>query len=257
MTATLRRIGLTVSHAWRYGTLYRAYALATGVFVPASVLRRDFGPWCESFRPERSPVRDRVPWITFGCYRHLERTLKAGARVFEYGAGGSTLFFLDRGCTVTTVEHDAAWLDRVRDQIRPGAPWTFHHVSPCPATEQDRDYLSWFPRYRGLSFRPYVHVLDDYPPGSFDVIMVDGRARGPCLALASRLVAADGLLVLDNSERQRYAAAIAAVERDGWRASHFHGPGPYVIREFWNTTLFARDRANSGHGQPSVATART
>ena len=248
MRSMFRRFVRTVSHAWRYASLYRGYGLATGVFVPVSVLGRDLEPWCDSFQPERSPVSDRVPWITFGARRHPEQTLAAGARVFEYGAGGSTLFFLDRGCTVTTVDHDAAWLDRVRAQVRPEAPWTFHHVPPCPAHDDDRDYRSWFPRYRGPSFREYVHVLDDYPPGTFDVVMVDGRARGPCLAVASRLIAADGLRILDNSERPRYAASIAAVERDGWRAAHFHGPGPYVIKEFWNTTLFTRDHADSGRG---------
>lgn len=251
------RMGPRVAHAWRYARLSLAYARATGVLVPASVLRRDFAAWCDSLQPDRSPVGDRAPWITFGARRRLERTVAAGTRVFEYGAGGSTLFFLDRGCSVTTVDHDPAWLDRVRDHVRPGAAWTCHHVPPCPAQEEDREYLSWFPRYRGLSFRRYVHVLDAYPPGTFDVVMVDGRARGPCLAVASRLVAADGLLVLDNSERPRYAPAIAATEHDGWRSAHFHGPGPYVIREFWNTTIFARDRADGGRRQPSAAPGRS
>jgi len=201
----LGRMGRQVSHAWRYARLAVGYARATGVFVPASVLGRDFAAWCDNLQPDRSPVGDRAPWITFGARRRLERMVAAGARVFEYGAGDSTLFFLDRG----------------------------------------------------LSFRRYVHFLGDYALGTFDVVMVDGRARGPCLAIASRLVAAHGLLILDNSERPRYAPAITAVERDGWRTAHFHGPGPYVIREFWNTTVFTRDPADGGRGQPSAATDRS
>ena len=252
MIDVLRRIGRKFPLGWRYMCLRGAYARATGVCVPMAVLRRDFDPWRESYQPDRSPIGDRVPWITFGARLHLERILRPGSRVFEYGAGGSTLFFLDRGCSVTTVEHDVAWLERIRACVRPGAPWTFHHVPPGPADEGDQDYLSSFPGYRGLSFRRYVHVLDGYPAGEFDIIMVNGRARGPCLAAASRLVDSKGLVILDNSERPRYAPAIAASERDGWRACHFHGPGPYVVNEFWNTTLLQRGCAYNRTPQPFV-----
>jgi hypothetical protein len=224
--------------------------------VSASVLTRDFKPWCASFEPGRSPINERIPWITFGALRRVEHMPWTGAKVFEYGSGGSSLFFLDRGCDVTTVEHDSAWLDRVRSNVRPAAAWTARHEPPAPAAADDQKYLSWFPRYRGLSFKRYVHALEDYPRGHFDVVLVDGRARAACLGLASRLVAEDGIVILDNSERPRYAPAVAALVADGWQASHFHGPGPYVMNEFWNTTVFARAPAGVARWQPAAAHGR-
>jgi hypothetical protein len=241
----LKRIKGFASHGRRYLSLYQTYKKATGFTVPTSVLAKGFRPWRESLRPDRSPVHDRVPWITFGAYRHLSPTLPLRARVFEYGSGGSTLFFLDRGHEVTTVEHDADWLDRVRSQVTRHAPWSAHHEPPLPVDSDDDDCVSEFRGYAGLSFRHYVHVLDHFAPGHFDVVMVDGRARAACLAVASRLVAPDGTIILDNSERPRYAAAVALLQQNGWRPSDFHGPGPYVMTEFWNTTVFRRHDTHS------------
>lgn len=202
------------------------------------VLRRHFGSWCDSYQPGRSPVNDRLPWITFEARLQLSRILRPGSRVVEYGAGGSILYFLDQGCSVTTVEHDSAWLERIRACVRPDVPWTSHHVSAEEARPGGQGYLSAFGDFRGLSFERYVHALDYLPPGSCDILMVDGRARGACLIAAIHLVAPGGFVILDNSERPRYATAVRAIERAGWRASHFHGPGPYVISEFWNTSVF-------------------
>jgi predicted O-methyltransferase YrrM len=46
--------------------------------------------------------------------------------------------------------------------------------------------------------------------GSFDLVVVDGRARQSCLTHALPRLRGDGLVVFDNSARRRYRPAIAA-----------------------------------------------
>ena len=75
-------------------------------------LARYFGVWRRSLGGEANPVADERPWITFPAIEFLERTLTRDMRVFEYGAGGSTLFFATRVKEVVSIEHEGAWAPR-------------------------------------------------------------------------------------------------------------------------------------------------
>jgi len=56
-----------------------------------------------------------VPWITYPAFRQLQRTVRPDAKVFEFGCGGSSLWWASRAAEVTSVEHDAAWAARVAE----------------------------------------------------------------------------------------------------------------------------------------------
>jgi predicted O-methyltransferase YrrM len=55
-----------------------------------------------------------------------------------------------------------------------------------------------------MQFRSYVEAIDAYPDASFDLVVVDGRARPSCLRQAIPKLRPRGLLVLDNSDRDYY-----------------------------------------------------
>lgn len=59
----------------------------------------------------------------------------------------------------------------------------------------------------GLDFSDYVSMIEQVG-GSFDLVVVDGRARVECLRRALPHVASDGLIVFDDVERPRYADAL-------------------------------------------------
>lgn len=62
--------------------------------------------------------------------------------------------------------------------------------------------------HAGLDFADYVTMIDKID-GSFDVIVIDGRAREACLVAAVPRLASGGIVVFDNSRRRRYRRAIA------------------------------------------------
>jgi hypothetical protein len=70
-------------------------------------------------------------------------------------------------------------------------------------------YLSEKPGWQGRSFQRYASTIDA-EPGQFDLIVVDGRARGACLKHAIKKLAPGGMILFDNSGRSRYREAIAA-----------------------------------------------
>jgi hypothetical protein len=150
-----------------------------------------------------------VPWWTFEASdlvaHYLEET--PDARVFEWGAGASTLWLARRAGTVLSIEHDAEWADTLSTMLPANARVTT--VVPTPRTESTR-VASAKPGFEHLDFSDYAAAIDDQD-GLFDLIVIDGRAREACLARAMSRITPGGVIVFDNVDRQRYRDAIAAL----------------------------------------------
>jgi len=142
----------------------------------------------------RSTMRLRLPWLPFRLIDELEAVIGPGSRVFEYGGGGSTLWFLDRGAEVITVEHHAGWADQLERSISSPA-WTLLRRS-------SEDH-----------YAAYVAAIDDQPDASLDLVVVDGRERAACATRAAGKVRPGGLLLVDDIDRERYHEAVDAI---GW-----------------------------------------
>ncbi len=160
-----------------------------------------------------------LPWWTFAAIDEADEFLRSrqSPRVFEYGSGASTIWLARRAGAVTSIEHDQPWYTVVSQQVAP-----FDNVN-VKLIEADTDlvpgYVSEKEGWIGRSFRQYASAIDD-EPGEFDLIVVDGRARSACLAHALKKLAPDGMILFDNSGRQRYRDAIAA---SGLRARTHRG----------------------------------
>src|SRR3982751_5308136 len=73
--------------------------------------------WKQFLGAGRTAINDEQPWITFPAIDILEKVTDKDAKVFEYGGGGSTLFFVKRAGEVVTVEHDAVWFNVLQSLI--------------------------------------------------------------------------------------------------------------------------------------------
>lgn len=171
------------------------------------------------------------PWLPYGAICLLWHELEPGDRVFEWGAGGSTIWFAKLGCLVDSVEHDALWTETVRerlDELALGGNVTLRRCEAEAAPPDGERYRSAEDEYAGLSFRVYAHAIDDHPDGRFDLIVVDGRARPACLELAPPKLSPGGMLLLDDSDRERYREAAATVA--DWEERRFTGLQPYKLK---------------------------
>ncbi|GAA4690998.1 class I SAM-dependent methyltransferase [Nocardioides conyzicola] len=149
-----------------------------------------------------------VPWWTFEASDRVADFLatRPRARVFEWGSGASTVWLSRRAGTVTSIEHDAAWAEVV-GPVLPGNT-VVRVVPPVPAAGGAGE-LSAKDGFEGLDFGDYVAAVDD-TEGTFDLVVVDGRARNACFRRAVSRLAPGGVLVFDNVDRQRYRDAIAS-----------------------------------------------
>lgn len=113
--------------------------------------------------------------------------------VFEYGSGGSTLYFARRGASVTSTEDKSDWLRRVQTELSAQRitnvalqfrPFDFHR----PISFDESDYLR------------------SIPDRSFDIIIVDGTEevvplRPTCFHHAESRIASGGIIIVDDSWR--------------------------------------------------------
>ena len=150
-----------------------------------------------------------VPWWTYRAIEAVEQWLSARTdpvRVFEYGSGASTVWLARRAGEVHSVEHHRAFAELMHPELvsYPNASVRVVEAVPSarPAVPSQKE------GHEGLDFAEYVAAINDVP-GSFDLVVIDGRAREACLAAAAGRLAHDGLIVFDNSRRRRYRDAIA------------------------------------------------
>lgn len=205
--------------------------------------RKHIYRWLRSLRRDFL-LEAGLPWITFDAMDYIQAWLPSGARVFEYGSGGSTLFWLRLGATCVSVEHDPTWYARVRQRLGQSAPIDYRLVLPEPGNVADGEvddpslYLSADPAFQGFSFRKYVSQIDEYPDDYFDLILIDGRARPSCLAHSVAKVKPGGLIVLDNAERSYYTARTSSLLQ-GFKRRSCWGVGPQ-FPWMWQTDLYER-----------------
>lgn len=185
-----------------------------------------YSSWKDSFSPGRSTMADHVPWLTFPAIDFLEKHIKENARVFEYGGGGSSLFFLKKAEKVVTVEHDPAWFDLLKKNIPDNrfCNWEGRLLlpeHPVDSTGLDQskpdNYFSGVMAFQNATFRAYATSIDNFPDEYFDVVLVDGRARASCLHHAVGKVKNGGYLILDNAERKYYLKHNASLLQDKYR----------------------------------------
>ncbi|HKB89981.1 MAG TPA: FkbM family methyltransferase [Opitutaceae bacterium] len=209
-------------------------------------LIRDFLPWYLSQNPNATSMIDQVPWLTYGAISFLKRILRKEMRIFEYGAGGSTVFFARRAEKIFTCEHDPRWAMKVKEALDKldYENYEIKVVKPVPDQESiyrdaaDPDgYVSTAAEYKGLSFESYAKSILEFPDKYFHVILIDGRARPSCAKHAISKVAEKGYIILDNAERAEYSAVHDMLNNAGYRKKSFYGPGPRN-RYFWLTCVW-------------------
>lgn len=225
--------------AVRYRSNYGRYKRATGQRVQGLELARFFVPWYRSLLRGRSAIEEQVPWIVFSAFEFLERRLAPGMRVLEFGVGGSTLYFLRRGCLLTSIEHDEKWTQAVSEHLTApmGESWTPLQIPPEAAPVAG--FSSHYPGFESVSFQAYAQAANRFPDGCFDIVFVDGRARDACIRNAlPKVRPGGGILMLDNAERPRYEQARGVADSASVRCFVFGGPGPYKATEFWQTVAW-------------------
>jgi len=152
-----------------------------------------------------------APWMSIAAIKIFDVLLTKEMKGFEFGSGGSTIFFSKRAGHLVSLEHDVAWHGQIAKRISELRIKNvdYHLIEkektndkPSLIGKRNDDYT--VPFTPATCFVNYYSFIDQYADESFDFIIVDGRARVECALRSVPKLKKGGILILDNSERLRY-----------------------------------------------------
>jgi hypothetical protein len=164
--------------------------------------------WVKSFSL-KMPVDKHgnpYPWVTYLFIDFIEARLNESMNVFEYGSGNSTFYYADKVRSVTSVEHDRLWCEQVKNKITDNVTLIY----------QDLDTGNYS-----------ISVV--LQKKLFDIIIVDGRDRVNCLKQSVNALSEEGIIVLDDSEREIYLEGIVFLKDNGFKKIDFWGVSPGLL----------------------------
>ena len=175
-------------------------------------LLRPYLKWCyKQFQKQHTDC----PWMAPDAIKALDLLLTLEMRGFEFGSGHSTTFLAKRIKSVTSVEHANGWYNKVKKmlategidnvELLSAAPDPAFRLPQLSSLQQMRISAEDYPAKDNL-FKAYYQTINRFEDESLDLVVVDGRARVSCAKAAIPKLKSGGLLLLDNSERARYAA---------------------------------------------------
>jgi hypothetical protein len=161
---------------------------------------------------------DPVPWMNFPMISFLEGRLTKDLTLFEFGSGYSTQFLARRVGSIVSVEFDKKWYEMVKLTLPENAELIF--------AEQDRD-------------GHYCRVVGSLGR-RFDVVLIDGVDRVNCIRQSIPTLTARGVILLDDSHREKYRVGIDLAGQQGFRALGIEGLKPTGNARY-RTTILYRD----------------
>jgi len=147
------------------------------------------------------------PWICPEAIKWLKSNLTPDMKVFEFGSGGSTLFFAKRVKELISIEHDPVYFIRIRKFF---------------------SKLNFIPE-----LKEYSESISKYPDKYFDLVFVDGMVRNDCIKNAIPKV--KGYLILDNSEIEAWQEGVGMLKE--YESQTFRGI-PVGLNSETQTTIF-------------------
>lgn len=201
--------------------------------------------WLESLSRDYL-LRKPSPWLTFSSIDYLTGWIgdRTDLRVFEYGSGGSTIFWGKHSGLVVSIEHDEQWYQRVNAHIQKKAVHDFRLVLPEKVADECAAFDPADPALfrtsdeslRDFSFQKYVSQIQDFPDHFFDIILVDGRSRPACIISSVAKIKKGGLLIIDNADIDYYFKFTSPI-LISFLKLEFTGIGP-LNKYTWQTAIY-------------------
>jgi len=173
--------------------------------------------WINSFNM-MMPIDNRfepLPWVTYSFIDFISDRLKKDMDIFEYGSGNSTLWYSKKVNSVTSVEHDISWFEKIKNNMPNNVDINYQEL---------------------VYSKKYCHFSNNMEK-KFDIIIVDGRDRVNCIKNSLDSLKEQGIIVLDDSERKSYKDGIDFLLENNFKKIDFWGISPGLFYKK-NTTIF-------------------
>lgn len=192
-----------------------------------------------------------IPWITYSALEFLESNFSCNAKVLEFGAGFSSIFWALRGNEISYLDFNKNWnesisktLDELSSECSIRSKSLFDHLSTTQPTSifefEEMLMIEEQATSTNFSISLNSYILGEIE--SANLIVIDGHFRNYFLEMCAK-ANSKALVVLDNSERIEYGKGITSVLAAGFSKIDFTGLGP-VNPYSWTTSIFMKSFAD-------------
>lgn len=189
----------------------------------------------EQYRPNTDLLDRELPWFNYSIYKQVKKLLSKDMKVFEYGAGGSTLFFRKFVESVVSIEHDDEWFKilslKIAEKKINNVNLKLVNPSQINSSLEGCFFSSSAKKWMGYDFNEYVNSIQNYPDYYFDLVVIDGRARPYCLRKALSKIKVGGYLIFDNADRDHYQEDLLNIKNNLLYKSYGPTIGNYSFSE--------------------------
>jgi len=152
-----------------------------------------------------------IPWYTYPAIEYLDNLDLKGKKIFEYGSGYSSLYYLRKGGVVTAIENNKDWYQKIKK----------YNIQEYILAETSD------------------HYVERQELNSADIIVIDGSYRKKCAEYIIRKLKNEidpYFIIFDNSDW--YPETIKKLDsQTNWLRVDFCGFGP--INAFtWVTSIY-------------------
>lgn len=156
-----------------------------------------------------------VPWMNYNVISFLEERLTREMKLLEFGSGYSTLFYTHYIDDVTSIEGDPHWYETTKKMVGERAKVIHVDLNACD------------------NYDPILNNLH----AVYDVVVIDGRNRVQCAMSVCNILSKQGVIIFDDSMREKYREGIDYLLSQGFKKIDFEGLKPTSIKSY-RTSIF-------------------
>jgi tRNA A58 N-methylase Trm61 len=164
-----------------------------------------------------------IPWMTYEIIEFLKNKIDKNHEVFEFGCGSSTLFYARNAKNVTSIETNKFWKNLISKKLAENN-LVNHDIFLMENAMENNNY----------------QIFPQTLKKKFDVIIIDSLKRFECATNAIKSLKENGLIILDDSERQHYKKIFDFFINNGFTKQDFVGIAPAQLK-LKNSTIFFRN----------------
>jgi hypothetical protein len=161
---------------------------------------------------------ESIPWLTYPAIRFLDRRITREMHVFEFGSGSSTRWWSRRVARIVSCEHDVGWFEKTQGSLPSSVEYLFRELND------------------GHAYPDAVLGYSD----EFHVVVIDGRHRAACARNALAALRSDGVLIWDDTHRERYREGCSYIESQRFSRLDFEGLSPLSARPGCTSVFYRR-----------------
>ena len=180
-----------------------------------------------------------IPWLTYPFIDFIENRLHKDLKIFEFGAGNSSIFYAKKTKSVISIEHSPEWFKIIKSNDKYKYENLDIRLVEIPKELEAKGYHT-------MAFtnteNEYVFSLKNTGK-KFNIVVVDGLFRNSCIIHSLESLTEDGIVFLDNTSKHYVKDLKLGTDflaDNGFRRLDFYGMGPIYSRKSC-TSIFYRD----------------